>query len=155
MKSIAKVISGWSDVEISSFEKENSVSFMVDGESIVLNAIDVEIITTDIPGWKIASSGDITIALDVSISQELKEEGLARDFVNKVQNLRKDLDLNVTDTIKIKILSNSEFKSAINNNLNYICSETLTKKLVFVDELENAHSVDDNKESAQFSIIKV
>ena len=155
MKSIAKVISGWSDEEISSFEKEKSVSFIVDGENVVLNAVDVEIITTDIPGWKIASSGDVTIALDISISQELKEEGLARDFVNKVQNIRKDLDLNITDTIEIKILSNSEFKSAINNNLNYICSETLTKELVFVDELENAHSVDDNKESAQFSIIKV
>ncbi|MDG2343210.1 MAG: isoleucine--tRNA ligase [Flavobacteriales bacterium] len=155
MKSIAKVISSWSNEEISSFENEKGVSFELDGENIVLNTLDVEIITTDIPGWKIASSGDITIALDVSISKELKEEGLARDFVNKIQNIRKDLDLNVTDNIEIKILSNSEFKSAINNNLNYICSETLTKELVFVDELENAHRVDDNKESAQFSIIKV
>jgi isoleucyl-tRNA synthetase len=154
MKSIAKTISNWSSDEISSFETNKFCSFIIEGENISLNEGDVEIITTDIPGWKIASSGEITIALDISLNKELREEGLARDFVNKVQNVRKELDLNVTDNIEIKILSNNEFKSAINNNLNYICSETLTNELVFVDKLENAHSVDENKDSALFSIIK-
>jgi isoleucyl-tRNA synthetase len=154
MKAIAKNISSWSSDEIASFEINKFYSFNVEGENIKLDEKDVEIITTDIPGWKIASSGEITIALDISINQALKEEGLARDFVNKVQNIRKELDLNVTDNIEIKISSNNEFKSAINNNLNYICSETLTEKLLFVEKLENAHSVDENKDSALFSIIK-
>ncbi len=155
MKSIAKVISGWSAEEIASFEKSKHCSFVVDNENINLDHMDVEVVTTDIPGWKIASSGEITIALDISINKELREEGLARDFVNKVQNVRKELDLNVTDNIEIKILSNNEFKSAINNNLNYICSETLTNEIIFVSKLENAHSVDENADSALFSIIKV
>ncbi len=154
MKAIAKNISSWSSDEIATFEINKFYSFNVEGENINLDEKDVEIITTDIPGWKIASSGEITIALDVSINQALKDEGLARDFVNKVQNIRKELDLNVTDNIEIKISSNNEFKSAINNNLNYICSETLTEKLIFVEKLENAHSVDENKDSALFSIIK-
>ncbi|MBM78017.1 MAG: isoleucine--tRNA ligase [Crocinitomicaceae bacterium] len=155
MKEIAKKISNWKELEINQYEKNKAYSFIVNEEEIFLNDDDVNIITSDIPGWKIASSGDITVALDVNINKELREEGVARDFVNKVQNLRKDLDLNITDNIEIKISSDSDFKAAINNNLNYICSETLTKDIIFVNKLENAYSVEENKDSALFSIVKI
>ena len=155
MKEIAKKISNWKELEIAKFEKNKAYSFIINEQKVFLDNDDVNIITSDIPGWKIASSGDITVALDININKELREEGVARDFVNKVQNLRKDLDLNITDNIEIKISSNSDFKAAINNNLNYICSETLTKDIIFVKELENAYSVEENKDSALFSIIKI
>jgi len=107
-----------------------------------------------VPGWEIATSNNITVALDMSIDQSLREEGIARDFVNKVQNLRKDIGLDVTDIIEIKIATNNDFKSAINNNLSYICSETLSKNLLFVSTI-NRPNVIDEKNELQFSIKKL
>ena len=96
---------------------------------------DVEIIPVDIPGWKVANSGSLTVALDVSISTELKQEGLAREVVNRIQNIRKDKGLDVTDKILVRIQQNAKLDSAIKNNLSYICSETLTGDLQLVDSL--------------------
>ena len=96
---------------------------------------DVEIIPVDIPGWKVANSGSLTVALDVSISAELKQEGLAREVVNRIQNIRKDKGLDVTDKILVRIQQNAKLDSAIKNNLSYICSETLTGDLQLVDSL--------------------
>ena len=109
--------------------------------------------TADVPGWEIASSGSVTVALDVSISDELREEGVSRDFVNKVQNNRKELGLEVTDFVEIQVLTDQKTKSAINNNLNYICSETLTKKLSFVEGLSGKNIFEE--EGLKYSIEKL
>jgi isoleucyl-tRNA synthetase len=88
-----------------------------------------------VPGWLVSSLGGLTVALDVSISEQLKEEGIARDLVNKIQNLRKEKNFQVTDKISLQIKSDSLIDSAINNNLDYICAETLATSLEIMPEL--------------------
>jgi isoleucyl-tRNA synthetase len=110
----------------------------VNGAEVILETEDVEIIPVDIPGWKVANSGSITVALDITISEVLKQEGLAREIVNRIQNMRKDKGLDVTDRILVKIQENAGLNTAINNNLNYICSETLTGDLQLVQNLSSA-----------------
>ncbi|HEX8516363.1 MAG TPA: isoleucine--tRNA ligase [Bacteroidia bacterium] len=121
---------------ISGIEKTGRYEMSFDGESIVLDTEDVEIIPVDIPGWKVANSGQLTVALDVTITPELKEEGIARELVNRIQNLRKDSNLDVTDRIDVKIQRNSAINAAVNNNLNYICAEILASSLELVDNVE-------------------
>ena len=101
-----------------------------------MDAEDVEIIPVDIPGWKVANSGQLTVALDVTLTEALKEEGVARELINRIQNLRKESNLDVTDKIDVKIQRNSAINEAINNNLNYICTEILASSLELVDSLE-------------------
>jgi isoleucyl-tRNA synthetase len=120
---------------IAGIEKTGSFAFTVNGASIVLEAEDVEIIPVDIPGWKVANSGQLTVALDIHLSEELIDEGLAREVVNRIQNLRKDKGFEVTDRILVKIQQNSGLDNAIKNNLSYICSETLTSDLQLVQTI--------------------
>ncbi|HRD39644.1 MAG TPA: DUF5915 domain-containing protein, partial [Bacteroidia bacterium] len=126
----AKIISG--------IEKNGTFTVSVNGADIVLETEDVEIIPVDIPGWKVANNGPLTVALDVTLTEPLKQEGLAREIVNRIQNLRKDKGLDVTDRILVKIKQNEALNSAINNNLSYICSETLTGDLQLVADLNTA-----------------
>jgi len=123
---------------ISGIEKTGQFKMNVEGEEIVLENEDVEIIPVDIPGWKVANSGQITVALDVTLTESLKEEGLARELVNRIQNMRKDSGLDVTDKILVKIQQNDALDTAIQNNLNYICAETLTGDLQVVQNLSAA-----------------
>jgi len=122
---------------IGDIEKDGKHTVNVSGAEIILENEDVEIIPVDIPGWKVANSGSITVALDITISDTLKQEGLAREIVNRIQNMRKDKGLDVTDRILVKIQENAVLNTAINNNLNYICSETLTGDLQLVQNLNN------------------
>jgi len=121
---------------ISDIERTGKFTVTIEGAEIVLENEDVEIIPVDIPGWKVANSGAITVALDVTISGELKQEGLARELVNRIQNMRKDKGFDVTDKILVRIQQNTNLDSAIKNNLSYICSETLTGDLQVVETLE-------------------
>jgi isoleucyl-tRNA synthetase len=121
---------------ISGIEKTGTFEMKFDTETIILETEDVEIIPVDIPGWKVANSGQLTVALDITITPELREEGLARELVNRIQNLRKDSNLDVTDRIDVKIQRNSAINSAINNNLDYICAEILASSLELVDTVE-------------------
>ena len=123
---------------ISGIEKTGSFTVSVNGADIVLETEDVEIIPVDIPGWKVANNGPLTVALDVTLTEPLKQEGLARELVNRIQNMRKDKGLDVTDRILVKIKQNEALNSAINNNLSYICSETLTGDLQLVPDLNAA-----------------
>jgi isoleucyl-tRNA synthetase len=97
----------------------------------------VEILTDDIPGWTVATEGQMTIALDIHLTEELKEEGIAREFINKIQNLRKDSGFEVTDRIDITILKHNEINSAVLNHKDYICAQTLANDLQLVDELDD------------------
>lgn len=126
---------------ISEIERNGRYPLNVNGAEIVLEPEDVEIIPVDIPGWKVANSGQITVALDVSLSEELKNEGLARELVNRIQNIRKESGFEVTDKILVKIQQNSGLDNAIKNNLSYICSETLTNNLQLVQNLSGPDAV--------------
>jgi len=122
---------------ISGIEKMGKFEIKIESEVILLENEDVEIIPVDIPGWKVANSGQLTVALDVTITPELKDEGLARELVNRIQNLRKESNLEVTDKINVKIQRNSAINTAINNNLNYICAEILASSLELVDNVDS------------------
>lgn len=128
----AKIISG--------IEKEAKYVISLKGVEILLESEDVEIIPVDMPGWKVANSGSLTVALDVNLTEELKNEGLAREVVNRIQNLRKDRGFEVTDKILVKIQQNSDLDNAIKNNLSYICSETLTSDLQLVQTIASTNA---------------
>lgn len=133
---------------ISSIEKKGVYELKINDEIIILENEDVEIIPVDIPGWKVVNEGQLTVALDVTISPVLREEGLARELVNRIQNLRKEANLEVTDKIEVKIQRNSAINSAINNNLNYICAEILASSLELIDNVEskNGFEIEINEE---------
>ena len=154
MKEIAGLVSSWSSEEVSLFEKEGEKEISLGSGPLFLYKEDVEIVTDDVPGWEIATAGNITVALDVSISKELQEEGFARDFVNRIQNLRKEMELEVTDLIVIEVCCGQEIQEAFKNNLNYICSETLTESLDFVSKLEGNEIVVES-DSFKYLIKKV
>ena len=142
MKDVQTAVNENSQEIISGIEKTGAFELKFGDDSIILEMEDVEIIPIDIPGWKVVNSGQLTVALDITISQVLKEEGLARELVNRIQNIRKESNLAVTDRIDIKIQKNSEIDTSINNNLNYICSETLASSLVLVDNVDTRTSVE-------------
>jgi isoleucyl-tRNA synthetase len=135
MKSIANAIRNFSKEEISKIELEGKIPIELDGKMINLELSDVEISSKDIEGWLVANEGSITVALDVTISENLRREGVARELINRIQNARKDRGLEVTDRIKLTILKFGDLQESIDNNKEYIMSETLTEELVFVDQL--------------------
>jgi isoleucyl-tRNA synthetase len=126
---------------INGIEQQGLFEIRVDNDQkITLEPEDVEIIPVDIPGWKVVNSGALTVALDISISEALRDEGLARELVNRIQNLRKDKGFEVTDRISVKIQQNSALEKAIKSNFSYICSETLTGDLQLVQNIEAEHA---------------
>ena len=135
MKSIANSIRNFSKEEISKIELDGKIPIELDGKMINLELSDVEISSKDIEGWLVANEGAITVALDVTISEELRKEGVARELINRIQNARKDRGLEVTDKIKLTVLKFEDLEESINKNKEYIMSETLTEELVFVDQL--------------------
>jgi isoleucyl-tRNA synthetase len=139
---IAKEIQGFSSEQINKFEREGSISIIIAEKSINLSLEEVEISSQDIEGWLVANSNGITVALDISISEELRQEGIARELVNRIQNIRKDSGFEVTDKIKVQLKRNGDLEEAILKNETYIKSETLTDSLVFVDDLENGIEIE-------------
>ena len=129
---IAREIQGFTAEQINQLDATGELSIEISGKSIILTSQDVEITSQDIPGWLVANANGITVALDITISEELKQEGIARELVNRIQNIRKDSGLEVTDKIKVQIQQQDELEQAIKNNEAYIMSETLTKELQFV-----------------------
>lgn len=137
MKEVAALISKFDQSQIAELERTGLMKIeLTNGSSAEIMRDDVQISTRDIPGWLVTSDGEITVALDITISPQLKDEGIAREFINRIQNLRKDSGLDVTDKIALKIQSSSEIESAIKNNLDYICAETLAGSLELVSEIE-------------------
>ncbi len=136
MKNIAAKINQFNQEDINKLETEEIYKFELDGNSIEININDVEILTEDIPGWVVANIDKLTVALDITITEQLKSEGIARELVNRIQNIRKDLNFEVTDKISIEIEKNENINKAINENFSYICSETLTESLNFVDKID-------------------
>ena len=144
MKQIAGAISQMNQTDIAVFESAGTYELNIDGNAISITLEDAEIVSKDIPGWAVASEGGITVALDLTITPELEQEGLARELVNRIQNLRKDRGFEVTDRISIAILDAEPISNAVTNNLRYICDETLAESLELVAVIndENAESID-------------
>lgn len=134
MKAVQNYAAAHAASIITGIEKEGKFELLIEGETILLETEDTEIIPVDIPGWKVANAGQLTVALDITITEELKEEGLARELVNRIQNLRKERNFELTDRIVLKIKEQKEIKSAVNHNLEYICTEILADKIEFVSE---------------------
>lgn len=132
MKTVQAYANDHGKLIITEIEKTGQFKMNIEGEEIILETEDVEIMPIDIPGWKVANSGQITVALDITLTDALREEGLARELVNRIQNLRKESGLALTDKILVKIQQNDALDTAIQNNLNYICAETLTGDLQVV-----------------------
>ncbi len=132
---ISNKIQGFSPTEIAKLERDNALEIDIDGKSIILTLADVEISSQDIEGWLVANANGITVALDITISDELRKEGIARELVNRIQNIRKDSGFEVTDKIVVKLEKNVQLEAAIAANLTYIKSETLTETLVFEDTI--------------------
>lgn len=141
MKAITALVGTWSNNDISNVEASAGWKGELEGTSIELDVEDFEITTDDIPGWLVASEGRMTVALDVTLTDELKREGIAREIINRVQNLRKDSGLEVTDRINLTIETNDLVKSAIEANKDYICNEVLAKEIAF-GKLDPAQALD-------------
>ena len=141
MKSIASMVTNFSKEEISQLEKNEEIILQIDGIEVFLSLSDVEIISEDIPGWQVSNMGNLTVALDTTITPQLWEEGIARELINRIQNLRKDKNFEVTDKITVRLLKNVEINSAILNNLSYICSETLAQSFDIVEKIETGDQV--------------
>lgn len=131
MKAIASMVNQMKSEDISKVEANNGWQGEINGEQITLNMSDFEIAAQDIPGWLVSSDGSLTVALDVTLTEELISEGIARELVNRVQNLRKDSGLEVTDRILLKVDTNEMIQEAIASNKEYVCNEVLANDVVF------------------------
>jgi isoleucyl-tRNA synthetase len=141
MKLISNEIQKFDQKNIQEIEKTGKISVEINGKSITLTNDEVEISSQDIEGWLVANSGGITVALDVTINSELKKEGIARELVNRIQNLRKDSGYDVTDKIDVKLQKDGFVEQAVANNIDYIKAETLTANLNFEDKIDQGMEI--------------
>lgn len=137
MKEIGAAILAMSQAEISAFETEGGKEIMIGDQNVLLNSDDVEIISEDIPGWLVSNEGKYTVALDVTITDELRQEGIAREFVNRIQNIRKESGFDVTDKIEVLIEDHAGISDAVKKHAAYIGSQTLANSVRIVDTIKN------------------
>jgi isoleucyl-tRNA synthetase len=136
MKPITAAVNQMTREDINKFEREGSYSIVVDSQTIALGPDDLEIVSEDIPGWLVASDGNITVALDITVTDDLRLEGIAREFVNRIQNYRKESGFDVTDKINISIQRHEFTNEAIVKHKEYIVSQTLAKEIILVENLD-------------------
>ena len=141
MKAIAQKIQNFDSNDIKNIEEKGKLDVEIHGKIIILELSDVEITSRDIEGWLVASSGRLTVALDVTLTEELKQEGIARELVNRIQNLRKESGFELTDRIAVQFQKDEHIINAINNNLEYLKTETLTDELEILDDLKNGMEI--------------
>ena len=155
MKPIAAAIGAMTAEDIAAFESAGSFSVEVNGEKLQLLPEDVEIISEDIPGWLVANEGRITVALDITISEDLRQEGYARELVNRIQNLRKDSGLDVTDKIRLQIQRHAALDAAVEKHRTYISSQTLADDLQLVDTCNESGAISVELESELETFIAI
>jgi len=156
MKAVAEAISNISQEELNQFEQDELIRFDIEGSVFEISINDVEIIAEDVPGWQVANLGKLTVALDINITNELKQEGLAREFVNRVQNLRKDKGFEVTDRIQVHYKTTSTaIIEAIEINLSYICAEILADFVALDEQLQTGEKVAIDEQEILTLIIKL
>ena len=137
MKAIASAVINFTSEDINKMEQNGNLEVAINGKNITLERTDVEITSQDIEGWLVANEGSLTVALDVTITEELRKEGIARELVNRIQNLRKDSGFEVTDRIDVLLQKDDNIVTAINTNISYIKAETLTEELEIIERIDN------------------
>ncbi len=152
MKAIQSAINGFVQEDIRTIESTGIYPLNLEGEVFDLTLADVEILSEDIPGWLVASEGALTVALDVTISEELRKEGNAREFINKIQNLRKDKGFQVLDRIKVSVVNNETMEHTLSAFKNYIANEILAKDIVLVDSLSEFDEIELNEELLKIKV---
>ncbi|HEU4553114.1 MAG TPA: isoleucine--tRNA ligase [Chitinophaga sp.] len=144
MKAVAGAINAFTDADIATLEREGAYNLLIDGEPLSLQLSDVEIISEDIPGWTVANKGALTVALDITITPQLQDEGHARELVNRIQKIRKDSGFELTDRIMVKVAAAETLKSAIIHYNDYICTEILADSLELVPQLQDGTEIEVN-----------
>jgi isoleucyl-tRNA synthetase len=135
MKSVSAALAQFTQEEIARLEKEGQYNLSIDGEPVILQATEVEISSEDIPGWTVANRGNLTVALDVTVTPELEAEGNAREFVNRIQKIRKDQGFELTDRIEVAVMAANGMKNSLAQFKDYICAEILADKLEIVNQM--------------------
>ena len=136
MKQLAAKIAGMSQDDILQFEKEEKFAFDIDGQQAIIEIGDVEIISEDIPGWLVANEGRLTVALDITVTEDLRREGIARELVNRIQNIRKSSGFEITDKIHVKLTRNEETDPAVEEYKDYIAKQVLAESITLCDTLD-------------------
>ena len=136
MKAVAAAVAGMSQEAIAELEKNGRYAFVLDGAEAVIETSDVEIFSEDIPGWLVANEGRLTVALEVTVTEELRREGVARELVNRIQNIRKSSGFEITDKINITLSKNPQTDDAVNEYKDYICNQVLATSLNLADAVE-------------------
>lgn len=156
MKDISKAIASMTRQDIASLETTGSHTLQIGGKEVILTRDDVEIISEDIPGWQVANEGKLTVALDVTVTDELRYEGIAREFVNRIQNIRKESGFDVTDKITVLIENHDLISKAVNRHADYIGSQTLATKVAVVSDFSrgNVREVEIDDMNIRISVIK-
>ena len=154
MKSAASILTNLDQDAINQLEKEGSIDLLINGQNYAILHSEVEVIAEDIPGWSIASKGLLTVALDIELTEKLKDEGDAREFINRVQNLRKEADFYVTDRIDVEIENNEKLRKSINQFKNYICAEILADSINWVPLPNGGTEIEINDTPVKISLIK-
>ena len=142
MKALAAAIQAMSQDEINAFEKAGTFTLTVEGQEAMIERADVEIISEDIPGWLVANEGRLTVALDITVTENLRKEGLARELVNRIQNLRKGSGYDITDKISVTVLSNDGMDEAIKDFNSYIANQVLAVSVEITDVISDATELD-------------
>ena len=154
MKAVAAQVAEMSQEAIAELEKNGKYTLIIDGAEAVIEAVDVEIISEDIPGWLVANEGKLTVALEVTVTEELRREGIARELVNRIQNIRKSSGFEITDKIKITLSKNTQTDDAVNEYNNYICNQVLANSLELVDEMKDGTELNFDDFSLFVNVIK-
>ncbi|MGL5786552.1 MAG: isoleucine--tRNA ligase [Bacteroidales bacterium] len=154
MKQLAARIAAMEQSEIIEFEKNNEFTFDIEGQAATVLTSDVEIISEDIPGWLVANEGRLTVALDITVTEELKREGIARELVNRIQNIRKSSGFEITDKIIVNLTKNDDLEAAVSDFGDYICNQVLANELNFTDTVNGGSELNFDDFDIQAEIIK-
>ena len=156
MKQLAATIAAMSQPDIAEFEKNGAFTFDIDGQQATIEKGDVEVISEDIPGWLVANEGNITVALDITVTDELRREGVARELVNRIQNIRKTSGFDITDKIDVTIASNAETDQAVKEYRDYMSRQVLANTFEIVDNLsgESVSELDFDTFKVNIRIVK-
>lgn len=152
---VAKTIQSFGQEQINALEKNGSITIGISGKDFILSLEEVEISSQDIEGWLVANSNGITVALDITLTDELRKEGIARELVNRIQNIRKDSGFEVTDKIEITLSSQSEIEDAVRANEAYIKAETLTERIAFHPSIDNGTSIEFDNLTTLIAVKKI
>jgi isoleucyl-tRNA synthetase len=145
MKAVSSAIGQFSQVDIAAIEKDGKYELRIDGEPVMIELSEVDIVAEDIPGWSVAGKGSLTVALDITLTDELKLEGEAREFINRIQNIRKDSGFDLTDRIFVTVLDSPELRPSIIKYNDYICREILADTIEWVSQMQDGIEIEINE----------